>query len=886
MTKTNYSKKAAKVFKKNTRRTDLHSLAFDLKASEKQKYANDGQWFKDYMEWIIPTSTETVEDYAEMKKAYEIINNDLSSFQDEISEFCNPLAIEDFKSLEKLEAYPKLYTKLNVLKGEFLKRGDHHKIVLLSAKAIKDKNRQFVEKIKASVEEEVALVIQAMQEDLEGMSEEQVQEFIETYRQQASPDDLAQKNFLSDWEIFNSKCLQYCYYDQDVLTKKMDTLEDCITVDRAFVYSGWEFGKPCLKVRNTLFTGFHKAPNEIFIHKGDYIWHRDPITIADVLNEYGDLLSDDDLDTLGVYTYGTNNKVDRRHDVIGGTAVPVFDHLNEELWKATVHNENHVADKKIGTNMASGGTKTPEHERLVWRTHFEFKAYRKMVFLSYKDEYNEQVTVVLDDKAMDMIPPDAEKVKKLNNYGNLVETYVWVDPVSEDQYEAMVLYVPRKYEVVRLGEDVYSLYREVPYQRTNINAPYSSFSLSTKGIVLNARNSKSKSLVQRSYPAYFEYLYVKKVQRDELSKYQGFIQSIDMDQIPDELGQDEDGNPIRDKLITYLMYLKKTNKDLYSGSQGSISGGLPPATRSPGSSGYYIGTAMELLNLQQLATLLDNEIGMSMGISPQREAQFSANSNVTDNQQAITQSHHITEPLFYLHNLLWKEALEDWLGNFRTYCEMQLAANPDSPYLIVQYIAPDGARELLEVTPELLSMQDIGLWVANTTQDQTYMQAMLQQIQTIGQNPESAETISLVVKGITSQASPEEVHRLIQVLAKEQRERAEAMEKAQAEREAAMQKYEEDMRRLEAQDKMDQIELGESLRKERELEVTELRYILDADRDGIPDMVEKYRVDVDKAINEAKLRLEEREIKRKELKDIRDAELKRKEIAAKKAGKK
>jgi hypothetical protein len=872
----NYSKQAAEIY---SSQGDLRfkSDIFDLKISENKKYAKEGAWFKDYMNMIVPSNSEDIEEYDRLKGLYEVVNGDLSSFNEKISDFCNPAKMPDISEAANIEPYPKIYTKLNVLKGEFLKRGDNHKIVLLSAKAIKDKNEKMIEAIKASVEEELMLAIQAMQDA--DLSDEELQQYIEEFRKEKSPDDIKEKNFLADWEIFNSKCLQYCEYEQDITTKKMNSLEDLMISGGAFVYVGWKFGKPHIELRNRLFTGFHKNPNEYMIHKGDYIWYKDAITIKDAYNEYGNYLKENDLRELN--SYSTNNTIDKRHDVIGGKAVPVFDHTNEILWRS-----NEESNKQVGNNMTPNSNNKYNSNALIWRVHFEFMAFRELMFLTYYDEYNEPVVTVMDSKAKSMIPKEAQRVIKLNQYGDNVINYIWVDKLSNTQYEAMILHVPRKYEVIRLGNSIYPIYREVPYQTTNINAPFSTFSLSTKGIIIDARNVRSVSMVERALPAYFEYLYVKKVQRDELSKYQGYIQSIDVDQIPDELGEDEEGNPIRDKIVTYLTYLKKTNKDLYSGSNATHSHGLPPATRSPGSNGYYTGTATELLNLQKLVTLLDSEIGLSMGISPQREAQFSPNSNVTDNQQAITQSHHITEPLFYMHNLLWKEVLQEWLSLFRRYCKLQLKQTTDSQYLIFQYITPDGSRELLEVTPDLLEMEDIGIWVANTTKDQLYKRHMEQMLQVIGQNPESAEVISTVSKAISSQSSPEEIHRIIQVLARQQQERMQENEKLNQQAKMQELEFERMFEEMRHEFNIDLLEKTEDLRLNRELEVTKTKYLLDADRDGVPDIVEKYKIDIEKMLKEMELKLKERDIKRQERQDERMARLKEKEISIKKQTKK
>ena len=57
----------------------------------------------------------------------------------------------------------------------------------------------------------------------------------------------------------------------------------------------------------------------------------------------------------------------------------------------------------------------------------------------------------------------------------------------QTEYEAETLWIPRKYEVVRLGTSVYPVCREVPYQTTDVEAPFSNFNLSTFGSILTSR---------------------------------------------------------------------------------------------------------------------------------------------------------------------------------------------------------------------------------------------------------------------------------------------------------------------------------------------------------------------------------------------------------------
>lgn len=783
----NYSERVKNTFfpdnPAKTRKSKKALPMFSLRVSEKEKYANDCQWFKDYVEYILPVNTAVVDDYDNMKVLYEVYNNNLDGFRNQLEDFCNPLGENLGNIEEELLPYPKLHTKVNLLKGEMLKRNDNFIVSLQSPKVKEEINMKLRQEIKKSVEEKLNLVVEELRLQEQGLTPQQIQEQIQQLRTQLEPKDILQKNFMSEWEIFYNHAVRYGMYEQQYKMKKQETMEDTAIVDRFFVYSGWKFGKPYWEIRNPLYCGWLKDPNEFYVNKGDYFWYKKPISIADVYNTYGHILSDNDIERLGVYTH-VANIADRRHSVIGNDttlAEPAFDHTRQEFFLDSARG---VDDKRIGLHQGAGINRKHSKDRYIWETHMEFKAFRKVIFLSYNNERNKRITEIVSDKFE--IPDYAEKVKFLNTFGMDSVKWTWLDELSGVYYEAEELWIPRKYEVVRLGTDIYPICREVPFQTINIDEPFSSFNLSTFGAVFTSRNAKSVSLLERALPYYFQYIYVKHIQNRELAKYQGYIQDVDVDQIPQELGKDINGELIKDPLAVWMVYRKKTGVNFYSGSQNSL-GGLPPATRSPGSQGHIIGTAQEIFVLQQLLSLIETEMGMAMGIPPQREAQVAPNTNVSDNKQALIQSSFITEPYFFYVNEIWKQLMEDYLKNFRTYCERIFEDNPELEEHTLYYVLPDGTKELFSITPKMLEPIQMGLFVTDSGRSQEYATAMMNMAHAFAQNAgEGMESLSTLIKSITSGASPEEIHKMLAVEGQRQQERMQQLEKIKSDSQEKM----------------------------------------------------------------------------------------------------
>lgn len=790
-------------FKKKSSKRNMYRDVFSLRTSEEDKYANDGEFFKNYLSYVVPSNTTRLTNFERLKAGYEILNNDLSRFRDKIDLFCDPLGevMESFGKLEEdIQSRPVLRNKVNVLTGEYLKRNDRHKIIMLSAHAIRDKDNKFIAELMKVVDHELATEIEAMQKQQQGATEEELNQFVQQKREELSMEHVLGKSFKTSTEMFYDHALRYAYRDQTLKTKSHDTLIDLIVADMFYVYSGWKYGKPHLEIRNTLFTGFLKDPNEKFVHKSDYVFYHKPITLSQALDSWPGL-TEDEIDRL--LTTASASSKDKSHDVMSGTAEPIFESLNlkdGKLYEDVTDPDNKqllmFPETKIdsGHNKLTGmaqdsGNLSKRLRALIWETHFEFKAYRKVVFLSYLDDDNDRVTVMLPDSFK--IPKGATKEVFMNKWGQKSDRFIWNNGLTE--YTAEEIWIPRKYEIVRLGQDVFPHYGEVPFQSTDLDQPYSNFNLSTFGLIMNARNANSLSLLQGAIPAFFQYLYVKHVQNRELAKYEGYIQDVDVDQIPKELGLDVNGDVIRDPVATWFAVRKKTGVNFYSGSQTN-GNRLPPSTRSPGSAAKIIGTAADIFNLQQLGQLLEQEVGFAMGISPQREAMFTSNTNVSDNQQAIMQSSNITEPYFYFHSTVWSDVLNDYLKNFRVWQQRYFEEFPEEKDNILNYIGPDGKQELFRITPDMLLPTNIGVYAETTSNDRSYYEHMLQQMQAISQNAgEGAVIVSTILKSIFSNTSPEEVHELIQ---KEVAKQQDKMQKAnQAQEQARLQAEEKALKR-------------------------------------------------------------------------------------------
>lgn len=827
--------------------------SINLKVSEKKKYEKDGEWFKEIMNYLCPSQSGIIDSFDEMKNCYELVNMDLTSIRQKVEKFCNPLAEIVDSISDDLEPLPDLKTKIDVLKGELLKRKDRYVLTLVTDQAIQYRNEQQMKLVQESIDEKLGIELFKLQEQLKGLPEEEVQKLVQDLRSKLEPEDILQKDWLSDLEILFSKILKHAYLKLDIKSMMAETLEDAAITDRFYVTNVWKNGKPSIEITNPLQGQGHKDPNQQFTHKGNWFWKRKPITLTEAITVYN--LSDDNIKSLD-----QRSSINTKYG-LGGDPIP-----SDNMDFVRLFDKNKSSnDKTLG--LAQTNDTIKHSDDLVWETHLEFIAYKSVSFLTYRDEYNKLITDVVIDFEK---PDNATKVEFINRFDQKSHKYQWFDKILNTEFELEELWIPRKYEIVRLGTELYPVFREVPYQPINPDNPFD-INLSTKGVILNARNAKSVSLVQRAIPLYLQLLYVTHIQNRELSKYQGFIHSIDIDQVPDDLGLDENGKQIRDKLGTYLAILRTTNRDIYSGTQTSL-GGLPPSTRSPGSNGFTLGTATELMNLQNLKELIKREIGLAMGISPQRESNFSSSSNVSDNQQAIIQSHTITEPLFFKCALVWRDVLNDYLTAFRLYYQKQFEVF-NQKELSEHIWLPDGSQELLKITPEHITHADIGLLLTNTSDAERYTELMLEQSFAFAQNQgQGIVPVSQLIKDIVSGASPEEVHKKIAILEQQTNERQQQMQQMQSEQQMQLEQMRIDAREDEQAHEVNLVRIKADLDLQRET-IKSLGFAQETDLNNnqIPDV-----------IDEAKLILEERKLDLKQQEFQHKKEMDKKNLNKKK----
>lgn len=787
-------------------------------------------WYKSVMEAIVPFNNTNIDSYNKKRMIYAILNNDISLIEQQIKKMCRPegeMFVVPFEEDREIVVYNRLYPKYMYLVGQKLKRGANFDVVLNSDRSIAYKNEQLKEFIEQVVDEEIGLY-----DATANMPAEEAQKYYEQMKSLPDVKAIDPVEFKTELEIFTSDVIEYFKNKFDYKYIETLSFKHILAQDMGFVGIIEQNGQPVPMVFNPLHFGFNKSSDEYKVEKGDFWWYRTPITVAQAYDELMDKVEDEVMDRLGTYAGSAYLTPNATWDVTSSSSRSQYNYLSVEEG----YQRRDYDSRYIGQSTGSGSNRRFMSSRLLWKTYLQFKAFKEVVFVTSINNYGVEVTDVMP--ANYDIPKQAIRIKFTNRYGRDSIKYEWTEDGNPVVAEKM--WIPRRYEVTRYGSDIYVDMRECPNQPLNIDNP-SDFELSAKGRIFSGLNAEPMSLVERAIPSLLQYIYVKDLQNRELAKYEGFIKNIDVSQIPDQLAIGPDGQPLYegvDKLAIWR-YLRRSLGDSYSDPTLTTSGLLNNQKSVPVKP-EIAGSIQEIILMQQLLDLIDKEMGLQMLVPPQAEGIYSPSSNVTDNQQAIVNSYTMAEEYFLMHNDLLKSVIDEYVIQFREYYRRFFEDHPDKTETFLNYNTPSGSKRVIKITPEVLSHEDLGIFIKDGVYNETYRKTMESLVHALAQNrAEGVETISELVMALSKGESPETVHKMITLAAKRQEERMQQMQQAQSAQTMEIQRMKMDEKQMDHQNKLEQITLTKEFDKEiKAIDIFKFAEDKNQDKDGVPDYIE------------------------------------------------
>lgn len=431
-------------------------------------------------------------------------------------------------------------------------------------------------------------------------------------------------------------------------------------------YVGVQNGEPYAERVNPMDFDYDKCPDLEFIEDGSWCVRKMRLPVAEIYDRYNDKMDEKDLNRL--------------NEILSGT--PIGDMPERGPVDDFNHITMHIYDK-------DGFAFQNKHSINVW--HVCWKSFKKIFYVTVLDEAGEPQVTICDE-----------------TYKS-VGTEVSIEPD----------WIIEVWEGYRAGSDLYFGIQPLEYQHVSIDNPNSQ-KLPYCGCVYSATNSKPRSLVSILKP--LQYMYIVLWYRLELAiaRDKGKVINMDITQIPKSM------NITPDRWMHYLSSVGVNFINPYE-EGWNVPGreGGKPAT-------FNQITSLDLTMSQviseyiQLMDKIELLAGTISGITSQREGAISTSELVGNVERSVTQSSHITEPLFWVHNQCKRHVMTMLLNTAKGAWE-------GTGKQKLSYVFDNGERAFLDIAKKFY-YEDMDVFVSDTSKDIENIQKLQQLIQPAMQN--------------------------------------------------------------------------------------------------------------------------------------------------------
>ena len=564
-------------------------------------------WRKKCVQWA---DTKSFFNYSLVRKSviHKKINYDLlrgKLHMNDLEYLINPENIKAGFIPDRVQHYPIINSKINILKGEESKRLFDYRVVVTNPNAISE-----IENNKK------AEILQRLQEWVQNtsQSEEEANQELEkinyyyTYQWQ----DMR--------EIRANNLLNHYKKEYNIPLIFNEGFDDAMAVGEEIYQCDIVGGEPIIERLNPLKVRVFKSGYSNKVEDADIIIIEDYWSPSRVIDTYYDVLTKKDMEYI-----------QKLPDHIGQAAIDSMDNIDERYGFV---NNNMIGDEITSQNG------------FFWDPYGTSDGISNSL-LPYDTAGNLRV--------LKIFWKSRRRIKKVKSYDPITgeeqfnfypETYV----IDKDKgEEEKILWINEAWEGVKIGSDIYVNMRPRPVQYNRLSNP-SRCHFGIIGSIYNINDGRPFSMIDMMKP--YNYLY--DIIHDRLNKLMaknwGKIIKVDLALVPK--GWDID---------KWLYYAKTNNMAIidsfkegnYGAATGKLAGALNNASNG-------VIDADWGNNIQQYINLLEFiklEMSEAVGITRQREGQISNRETVGGVERATLQSSHITEWLFVKHEDLKKRVL-------------------------------------------------------------------------------------------------------------------------------------------------------------------------------------------------------------------------------------
>lgn len=531
-----------------------------------------------------------------MQINYDLLNGKLH--MSDIVNIMNPDNISANYIPEKIQHYPIMNSKLNVLIGEEFARPFEYRVGVTNPTAISEIERNKRNALYQKVQEWVMSDVQ---------SEEEAQRKLEEINYY----------FTYEWqdsrEIRANQLLKHYSEELDFPTLFNEGFKDATAVGEEIYQCDIIGGEPVVRKLNPRKVRIFKSGYSNKIEDADIIVIEDYWSPGKIIDAFHDVLSKKDIDYIENCPDANSNS-DYLEDERNGFIHASF--LSEDgIYVA----DSPFNDNAISTDLSpydlAGNIRVIQ---MYWKSKRKIKKVRSYDPITGEEQFN-------------FYP----------------ETYTVNKALGEEED---ILYINEAWEGTKIGSDIYVNMRPRVVQYNRLDNP-SRCHFGIIGSIYNLGDDKPFSLVDMMKPYNYYYDIIQDRLNKLIARNWGNILRLDLSKKPTSWSIDK-----------WLYYAKTLglavensfNEGSSGAAMGKLAGGLNNASTG-------VISAADSNQIQQYIVILDylkNEMAEVCGISRQREGQISNRETVGGVERATLQSSHITEWLFIQHNSIKKRVLE------------------------------------------------------------------------------------------------------------------------------------------------------------------------------------------------------------------------------------
>ena len=629
----------------------------------------DDEWSKwniDWLEWqgikqIGAKARRIMKNY---KLAKGVIDKTdyLPDVENDMTEMLETLTEGQNEALE-LKFYPIIPNLVNTLVSEFAKRNtkvDYRAVDEYSYNEVMEKKTEAISKV---------LVEYAQQKLIAKMVEMGLDPNSEEAQQQLNPEALKK---LPEIEDFYSKKYQTLaekwavkQHAIDVNRFKMDEMEETAFRDSLITDSEfWHFkmleDDYNIELLNPALSFYHKSPSVHYISQGNWAGWIDMLTIADVVDKYGYLMTADQLESLellhparsarymidGIPNDGSLYNTDDTYESNRRSGVDMRRHLS---FVENAHDPHDVVSYIVGQSEHAGNLHTVELLRVstsYWKTQ------RRVGQLTKIDEDGAVVTEIVDENYIVTTKPIYNKVfEKKETADNLIFgdhlDWFWINQVwggvkIGNNRTIFNTETDTDFDPIYLGID-----RDKPgplrFQFRGDKTMYGA-KLPIEGRVFSDRNTKSTSFVDLLKPSQIGYNICNNQIADILVDELGSVIVLDQNAIPKHsMGEDWGKNNLAKAYVAM--------KDFSMLPLDPSIANTESATNFQHYQVLNLEQSQRLMSRIQLANYFKAQAMEVVGLNPQRMGQQLGQINTaTGIEQAMSGSYVQTETYFIQHS--------------------------------------------------------------------------------------------------------------------------------------------------------------------------------------------------------------------------------------------